>query len=297
MSEVRVDFDNDHVATIRFGNADRIRAILLGAGFEIQLPFDIQFTSRSNEKPIPVIDRLRADISVNTQTDGRAIGFAFDDCHYEGNGAPDYPRQGYLRWIGGMGDLKIFSDLFDIHGTTVMLGVRGECRLCIEANPDRRFYSHISIAKPIDGTFALNYPRETWIKILRDLGVADIVVVEVPIPNSASPQWEPVFNALQEARTYYEQGAATGWSACAGRVRFALEQWQKIEKESMGPGWQSPTVPQREARTPKERIDNLRWHLLQIAHQAPHTSIDSRNREEAGLLLTTLSSLLALRLR
>jgi hypothetical protein len=76
-------------------------------------------------------------------------------------------------------------------------------------------------------------------------------------------------------------------------VRLALEKWQGIEKEQMGPGWSSPSQADRRARTKKARLDNLRWHLLQIAHLGAHTGSEEWSREDALLMISTLSALLA----
>ena len=77
--------------------------------------------------------------------------------------------------------------------------------------------------------------------------------------------------------------------------RLALERWQKIpnEKEDQGPGWKRPTQDELKDRTKKQRFDNLRWHLLQACHRGAHTGADEWTRDDAVLLLSTLSALLA----
>lgn len=64
--------------------------------------------------------------------------------------------------------------------------------------------------------------------------------------------------ALVNARKAFEQGGSTGWKGYVTAVRLALEKWQGIEKEQMGPGWSTPSQADRRARTKKERLDNLR---------------------------------------
>jgi hypothetical protein len=96
-----------------------------------------------------------------------------------------------------------------------------------------------------------------------------------------------------EAGDSFEQGGTTGWKGCVVAVRLTLEKWQKIEPEQHGPGWKSPAPADRQARTWRERLDNVRWHLLQCAHDAAHSAADEWTRDDAILMLATLSSLLA----
>jgi hypothetical protein len=76
-------------------------------------------------------------------------------------------------------------------------------------------------------------------------------------------------------------------------VRLALEKWQGIEKEDMGPGWKAPSMIERKDRTKRQRLDNVRWHLYQCAHLGPHSSAEDWTRDDAVLLLSTLAALLA----
>jgi hypothetical protein len=147
--------------------------------------------------------------------------------------------------------------------------------------------------RPNAGNITVTYPKEVWVMMLRVLGVAENVLVEVPLPGSPSPDWDGVWKGLIDARSAFEQGGSTGWKACVTGVRLALERWQKIEKEQMGAGWVKPNQNDLQARTKKERFDNLRWHLIQAAHLGPHTGAEEWTRDEALLMLSTLSALLA----
>jgi hypothetical protein len=129
--------------------------------------------------------------------------------------------------------------------------------------------------------------------MLRKLGIAENVLVEVPLPGSPSPNWAGVWRGLIDARNAFEQGGSTGWKGCVTGVRLALEKWQQLEPEDKGPGWVSPSRSDREARTKKQRLDNLRWHLLQVAHLGAHTGAEDWTRDDALLMLSTLSVLLA----
>jgi hypothetical protein len=76
-------------------------------------------------------------------------------------------------------------------------------------------------------------------------------------------------------------------------VRLALEKWRDVEVEDPGPGFVRPSVADREARTKRQRLDQLRWDLLQMAHQGPHTHTEMWTRDDALLMLAMLSALLA----
>lgn len=129
--------------------------------------------------------------------------------------------------------------------------------------------------------------------MLRKLGIRENVLVEVPLLGSPSPDWDEVWQGLIDARTAFEHGGSTGWKGCVTGARLALEKWQQMEPEDKGPGWVAPSRADREARTKKQRLDNLRWHLLQVAHLGAHTGAENWTRDDALLLLSTLSVLLA----
>lgn len=131
--------------------------------------------------------------------------------------------------------------------------------------------------------------------MLRKLGIAENVLFEIPLPRSPLGSWDEVWRALVEARDTFEHGGSTGWKGCVTAVRQALKKWQEIEKEDMGLGWKAPTPQERDTRNKVQRIDNLRWHLLQLAHYGPHSYADEWSRDDALLMLAGLSTLLAVR--
>ena len=106
--------------------------------------------------------------------------------------------------------------------------------------------------------------------------------------------------------------------ACAfsekGEVVYSREVWVRIQQElklreailveipfpSAPPSgweevWQAPRPSDRNSRSKHQRMDNLRWHLLQYAHLAPHTEAGEWSRDDAVLAISTLCSLLAVR--
>jgi hypothetical protein len=95
-----------------------------------------------------------------------------------------------------------------------------------------------------------------------------------------------VWEGLQNARIAFEQGGSTGWKGCVMGVRLALENWQKIEPEDL-------SQSDKTKRTKRQRLDHLRWSLLQIGHFFAHNGAEECSRDDAMLLLSTLSTLLA----
>jgi hypothetical protein len=67
------------------------------------------------------------------------------------------------------------------------------------------------------------------------------------------------------------------------------------EREDIGPGWKNPEKADRESRTARQRLDAIRWHLREFAHLAAHSGAEHWSREDAVLLLSSVSALLALR--
>lgn len=80
----------------------------------------------------------------------------------------------------------------------------------------------------------------------------------------------------------------SGWSHCVVEVRHALDQWNKIEPVKMLPADQP-----RKEWAKKDRLDGLRRQLRECTHPAAHG--ESWSRDEALLMLSTLSALLAVR--
>lgn len=149
--------------------------------------------------------------------------------------------------------------------------------------------------QPNDFKGTVTYPKELWVNLLNETGFGENVVVEIPLPPNPGPSWQPIWKALATARDGLKYGGDTAWKAAIVECRHALELWQKLEREDHGPGWSSPSSTDRAARTRQQRLDNLRWDLLQCAHEAAHTPADKWTRDDAVLILATLSSLLAIR--
>lgn len=271
-------------------------------GFKIHLPVKIGLYSVLEEEPMPMLSNLRGTIMVGDSPSGSKteIGRIYSDSWFTGfrrrkeDRSSLHPRDESLIWQGSLAELAVFEKMRDGRVPQFEIELHGEfCYLLYGAHPYYGVRTEPQRFFPRHGYIQVSYPREVWIKMLQRLGIAENVVVEIPLPGTPSAEWDPVWRALIEARNYFEQGGETGWKGCVSSVRLALEKWRKIEEEDPGPGFVKPSVKDREDRTKKQRLEQLRWDLLQMAHQGHHTHIDLWTRDDALLMLSTLSALLA----
>lgn len=302
----RIDINNGRGNSIGSFSFDEspahLQVVRTASGFRLQLPFKITLASVVKGSLVPMVSDLRGVILARTPNERLEIGCLFCDSSYTAgyrsrdSSQTDYEQTGQMTWTGSFADLAFYEGVRN--GGPAQFVVQPEWRLCNGFETQIGESSHLVCTlpewrRPTVGEVSVRYSKEVWVKMLRSLGVAENVLVEIPLPGCPAPEWDGVWKGLLDARNAFEQGGETGWKGCVMGVRLALEKWQKIEKEDMGPGWKSPTLQEREARTKKQRLDNLRWHLQQAAHRSAHTPADEWTRDDALLLLSTLSALLA----
>ncbi len=295
MPQIDIIIDDRVVGRITFDEAPaRLEAERIAAGFMLVIPSQVELAMASTLDPAPMLSNLRGSISVESGSAASlTLGIARDDRWYLG-AVEQTPKPASLTWVGSLAALARFETIRDGASPRLKIDFQGEaCWLVPPAlGRPRRWRTEPSL---VSGTVRLTYPREVWVQMLRELSVAENVLVEIPLPSTPPSPWDGVWNALLEARTAFEQGGSTSWKACVSAARLALEKWEGIEKEDMGPGWTPPSKADRESRTRTQRLDNLRWHLKQVVNVAPHESADVWTRDDALLSLATLSSLLARR--
>lgn len=285
---IKIDIGGIPVGQIIFNDAPaQLIANRTATGFNLTIPATIELEHASSSAPCPMLSNLWGTISVDMESGAEMeLGIIKDDWWYIGGKS----ESAKLVWSGLISALTKYEIIRDGKSPILKIKLHGEtCWLL--PNIDKTYLIR-SGPYNFSDKVQITYPQEVWIKMLRGLQVAENILVEIPLPNSPPAPWDEVWNALIEARNAFEQGGSTGWKSCANAVRLALENWQKIEKEDTGPGWKSPTVQERENRTKRQRFDNLRWHLLQCAHLAPHSSADEWSRDDALLMISTLSTLL-----
>lgn len=275
------------LGNIFFPRPTALRASKASDGIVLTLPTSIQISEHERFAGLPMVSNVSAEVRLH----GVEVGLARDENHYYGYGSPT-DGELLLRLsakavqhiererAGGAVEFDLLVR-FEIYS---LMPTNGESRMRSEPRPQKK-----DVRVP--------YDRDSWVRMLTSTGMGDNIVVEVPLPASPPAGWEDVWTALRNARRAYEQGGSTGWNSTVVECRKALSAWQGIpnEKEDMGAGWKKPSQQELEGRTTGQRLDNVRWHLLQCAHEAAHTPAEKWTRNEAALVMATLAGLLAIR--
>lgn len=289
MLQVDINIGGTHVGRITFDDAPvQLIAHRTATGFNLIIPATIELEYTNGSKPCPMLSNLCGTISVDMESGVEMeLGIIKDNWWYIGGKS----ESAKLVWSGFVSTLTKFEIIRD--GKSPILKIKFHGEACwLLPNIDKTYLIR-SEPYNFSDKVQITYPKEVWIKMLRGLQVAENILVEIPLPSEPPAPWDEVWKALVEARDAFEQGGSTGWKGSVAAIRLALEKWQGIEKEDMGPGWKPPSQQERVSRSKKQRLDNLRWHLLQCAHLAPHSSADEWSRDDALLMLSTLSALLA----
>ena len=291
MSQVDINIGGTHVGRIIFDESpNQLTANRTATGFNLSIPaiVELEYTNKSN--PCPMLSNLCGTISVDIASGAEMemeLGIVKDDWWYTGGKS----ESAKLVWSGLISALTKYEIIRDGKSPVLKIKFHGEACWLLP-NIDKTYLIR-SGPYNFSDKVQITYPKEVWIKMLRGLQVAENILVEIPLTGEPPSPWDEIWKALVEARNAFEQGGTTGWKACGTAVRLALEKWQGIEKEDMGSGWKSPSPQERESRSKKQRLDNLRWHLFQCSHLAPHSGADEWSRDDALLMLSTLSALLA----
>lgn len=294
-SDITIEHHGRNIAFLTF---DRGMAVLtahrVGSGFTLTLPAVVHTVSVLSDQPRLLISNLRGEVLVKDGAGTRTrVGRL--RCDQWLTGFTHRPQDDSYRsehqvgfvWSGTFADLALVERARDGRPPTLLISLEGEyCFLLPHPNLDYSVRSEPQRLYSNHGAIEVSYPREVWVEMLRQLGVAENVLVEIPLPGrSADPKWDGVWEALVGARQAFEQGGTSGWQSCAVQVRRALELWQKIEPVNTG-----PTVVKQ--RSKLERYHNLRQALYESTHNFIHPQ-DEASRDDALLLLATLSALLA----
>jgi len=282
---------------------NELTATPTAGGFKLALPANLKMSSIAVPGVTPMVSNLHGAIYVVGENQQRFdVGDIRDQSYYN---APSGEFRLDLTWSAPLAALAYCERVRDGKAPRFHIELNGE--LCFLARaqflqqPPQDFPNQFSqqlirsAPVPMPGQTAIKFSAETWVKMLRRLGVAENILVEIPLSSSPPAPWDEVWRALVEARDAFEHAGPTGWKSAATAVRLALEKWQAIEPEDHGEGWTAPKSEQKKARSKRQRIDNIRWHLLQLANYAPHSGADDWSRDDALLMLSTVSALLAIR--
>lgn len=300
MNKIDLQFSAEGVGYINFDvNPDRLGVNRTAGGFRLSIPFDVslrdclrtEFHNPSSQQRVS-LDGIRGTIfAVGRDGAVLELGRVWDDQSYQGPMPPDSPASGWLTWQGSFTELAIYERMREGGEVRFKLDLYPSVSLLVEV--PKSIFQMRTNTKSTYKQIGISFPIEVWLSRLRTLGVLENVLVEIPLPSSPPSPWDGVWGALLDARIAFERGGTTGWNECVRSSRLALERWRLIEREDNGQGWQAPNPNDLRQRSKPQRIDNIRWYLMQLAHQAPHTGSDEWTRDDALLMLSTLSSLLA----
>lgn len=290
--EIRT-YGDAYVGSVTFDESpQRLHAERTADGFRLQIPITISFKLVPKGEPMPLVGNFRGHIYAGEDSGPKIqIGeMRMEDWHKGGfydrpEHAGKYDRQDYMIWSGSLAQLSVYEKIRDGRQPKFEIRFVGELCFLLPTNHQH----HYVRSEPHDffhrsGNLRVSYPKEAWVEMLRGLGVAENVLVEIPLPRSPPAPWDEVWSNLVAARNHFEQGGSTGWSSCILAVRQALEKWRDIEAPNTGPA--DPTK-----RSKRERLNNLRLALHQCTHVWIHKD-EECTRDDALLMLSTLSALL-----
>ncbi|MBX3473072.1 MAG: hypothetical protein KF754_01670 [Planctomycetes bacterium] len=135
-------------------------------------------------------------------------------------------------------------------------------------------------------------PREPWIAALRALGLAENILVEVPLMRSPENEWRGVWNNLVAARRNFDHSL---WNETVRSVRAAFEAWQVRWKES-GKPWKlcasnGQGAAELDKITKQDRLTDLLYVAKRFADKAAHSTDDDWTRDDALLAISLCTGL------
>ncbi len=277
-----------------FDEPDQLEARRTGDGFSIVIPghLDLSFPDRS--EPCPMVSNLRCIISaVDRSGTVTELGVALDRNHYLG-AIPESSSRVRLEWRGPLATMALYERIRDGRPPVFRFDVFGDLCFLLDVEGFSSRLRSEPVGAAVYGRVEVEYKPEAWKKVLQDLGVAHVLLLEVPLPASPPAGWDEVWRHVRDAMQSFEQGGNIGWKNCVASLREALTEWQAVDPEDLGE-FKKPSRTDLEARTSRQRFDVLRWHLRQVAHLGPHRPADEWTRDEALLVLSTFAALIAVR--
>lgn len=288
----------ENIADLKFNEPPTaLRIIRSGQQeFTVEIPVTIKFYEMPDriKNLRPCLDSIWGDVYVrDPQNKNQPVGRILQlDFKHDSN--PYYDQEVRVRWTGHISNLASFEKIRNGSSPRLDISFHGEYYYLVTIEN----LEPVSQLRSRSSVFWINkeieFAKEVWIEALRKIDFLENILIEIPLPSIPPSPWEEVWSAVVDAREAFEHGGKTAWKNCIASVRLALEKWQKIDKEDMGPGWKSPSTADRASRTKEQRIDNIRWHLQQLAHYSVHSHADEWTREDAILMLSSISALLAI---
>jgi hypothetical protein len=287
MSRIDIAFGNESVGILVLTQPEQaFSAGRTANGFRVQIPAVVTLSAPSESGLPLILENLRVVFSHDGGGQQTEIGVA------SYSSTLSTPRREVpisLSWDWTLDAFAYYEQLRSGREAAFRLIVSGDIRyVLVDKNGSQTGREPFSIARTFHQPGSVTYSQTIWTKMLRDLNLRDSVLVEIPFPSEPPTGWEPVWDALRDARDSFDRGGSTGWKGTATSVRLALEEWRKIEAEDKGP-------TDLHQRTKAQRTDNIRWQLMQLAHFAAHTKAEEWTRGDALLLLSSFCALIAVR--
>lgn len=285
----------ERIAKITFNEpAEYLKITRSVSEFTVEIPIKIKFyTLQEDLKHLrPTLNRLWGEVFVSDKNNQNYSVGKILQLDFEHTFRPNDEITSKIKWIGHVSNLAFFEKIRAGGTPEIQISAYGEYYYLVDI--DARKTPRLRTESK---TYWLNYhfkvSKDLWIDRLREIDFLENVLIEIPLPTNPGSPWEDVWKATVDARDAFEKGGTTAWKDSIVSCRLALEIWQKIEPEDKGPGWVSPSPADRRSRTKAQRLDNIRWHLLQLAHHSAHSLADNWTRDDALIMLSTLTALLA----
>lgn len=282
---------SEPVGFIRFEESgEHLGCRRTATGFHITIPAYISLKLVPKDEPVPMISGLQGYIfAANSSGTTVDIGQVHDEqwhksSHWLEKPGGETTKQMNLSWRGTFADLAVCEKVREGRSPQLQIQLRGELSYII--SPARGDYGYRSEPKMFYEGVVISYPQEVWVSRLRYIGIFENVLVEVPLPGSPSGLWDEVWQCLITARDAFEQGGTAGWKTCVAEVRTGLERWNRIERVDTGP-------TDLKERNKQERLDQMRTDLYSLSNYWLHNPADRCSRDDAVLVLSTFSALLA----
>lgn len=287
MSRIDIMLGNQAVGSVAFpAPQTALTAIRTASGFRVWIPAVVTFSPPSGSGSPLLLENLRATFYQHDAGKGLEIGVASYSPILR---TPVREMPITFSWDWTLAMFAFYERHREGQEPKFGLMVSGDIRyVLLSEGAHATGKEPCSIPTAFHQWCEVSYSQEVWTKMMRETNLRDSILLEIPFPSDPPGGWEPVWSGLRDARDSFDTGGSTGWKNCITGARLALEEWRKIEPEDKG-----PADPQ--SRTKLQRIDNLRWHLIQLAHYAAHTKADEWTRDDALLALSGLCALLSVR--
>lgn len=273
MSQVKIVFGGEDAGNILLRQPDQhFEFVRTASGFRLQVPVTITLSLPSNKTRLLLTNLKVTFVAIDDAGNQIEIGTATCPASFR---TPIKDAPVSLSWDWSLPAFAVYERFRAGKEPRFRLKISGDVQHVVPGDAGMEFGSMPTAFYQLT---EIGYSQQVWIETIRGLNLRDFIVVEIPFSADPPTRWEPVWHALMDARDSFEKGGATGWKNSVVSVRHALEQWQKLEKEDQGPGWKGPPTDDLRNRTKEQRIDNIRWHLIQLAHFAAHTRAEEWTR-------------------